>query len=265
MNSSISVTLLLLIPALFLLNADFSLEKSALNLIRKIGDRTSAREKFEEIGLADDKHYENFRIKQLVSVFLAFLPIFLYGMYRQSSLIQTIGVIIVVSTFIIFYTERTLRSRVIEYRNSIESDFPGIIEMMTLALSAGETPIGSMQRIAKRGSGPLAKEFSEVVSTVTLGIPFYQALDGMGRRVHSIAVRRFVDALVIAINRGAPLIDVLHSQSIEARAYQRNRILSAAGKSEVLMMIPVVFLILPISILFALWPSLTNLNLFATG
>jgi tight adherence protein C len=29
-------------------------------------------------------------------------------------------------------------------------------------------------------------------------------------------------------------------------------------------MIPVVFLILPISILFALWPSLTNLNLFAS-
>jgi tight adherence protein C len=31
------------------------------------------------------------------------------------------------------------------------------------------------------------------------------------------------------------------------------------------MMIPVVFLILPISILFALWPSLSTLNLFATG
>jgi tight adherence protein C len=29
-------------------------------------------------------------------------------------------------------------------------------------------------------------------------------------------------------------------------------------------MIPVVFLILPISILFALWPSLANLNLFAS-
>jgi tight adherence protein C len=40
--------------------------------------------------------------------------------------------------------------------------------------------------------------------------------------------------------------------------------LSAAGKAEISMMIPVVFLILPISILFALWPSLTNLNLFAS-
>jgi tight adherence protein C len=29
------------------------------------------------------------------------------------------------------------------------------------------------------------------------------------------------------------------------------------------MMIPVVFLILPVSIIFALFPSLTNLNLFS--
>jgi len=41
-------------------------------------------------------------------------------------------------------------------------------------------------------------------------------------------------------------------------------IMNAAGKAEISMMIPVVFLILPISILFALWPSLTNLNLFAS-
>ena len=73
------------------------------------------------------------------------------------------------------------------------------------------------------------------------------------------------DAIVIAITRGAPLIEVLHSHAKEARDFQRNQILSAAGKSEIAMMIPVVFLILPISILFALWPSLSSLNLFAAG
>jgi len=51
--------------------------------------------------------------------------------------------------------------------------------------------------------------------------------------------------------------------AVEARGNQRNRVMEAAGKAEVSMMIPVVFLILPISILFALWPSLTNLNMFA--
>jgi tight adherence protein C len=38
--------------------------------------------------------------------------------------------------------------------------------------------------------------------------------------------------------------------------------MTAAGKAEISMMIPVIFLILPVSMLFALWPSLSNLNGF---
>jgi tight adherence protein C len=86
----------------------------------------------------------------------------------------------------------------------------------------------------------------------------------MGRDINSPLVRKFVDSLVNAMVRGAPITDVLIRHAQEARDNQRNRILAAAGKAEISMMIPVVFLILPISILFALWPSLTNLNLFAS-
>ena len=63
--------------------------------------------------------------------------------------------------------------------------------------------------------------------------------------------------------RGAPLIDVLSRHASEARSLQRNLLMDKAGKAEISMMIPVVFLILPISILFALYPSMTHLNLFA--
>ena len=89
-----------------------------------------------------------------------------------------------------------------------------------------------------------------------------RALMWSGRRLD--LSHPFVDALVTATLRGAPLVEVLTRHASEARSVQRNRVLSAAGKAEISMMIPVVFLILPISILFALWPSLANLNLFAT-
>jgi tight adherence protein C len=84
----------------------------------------------------------------------------------------------------------------------------------------------------------------------------------MGRSSHSVMIRRFVDALIIAMLRGAPVIEVLQRNAQEAREAQRNQVLSAASKAEVSMMVPIVFLILPISILFALWPSLSNLNQF---
>jgi tight adherence protein C len=85
----------------------------------------------------------------------------------------------------------------------------------------------------------------------------------MGRGLESLLIRRFVDSLIIATLRGAPLNEVLQRHAQEAREAQRNRVLGAAAKAEISMMVPVVFLILPISILFALWPSLANLNLIA--
>jgi len=62
--------------------------------------------------------------------------------------------------------------------------------------------------------------------------------------------------------RGAPIVEVLQRHAQESRTAHRNRIMTAAGKAEISMMIPVVFLILPVSMLFALWPSLSNLNGF---
>jgi tight adherence protein C len=160
------------------------------------------------------------------------------------------------------YADRALTKKIAKNRTLLESEFPAIVEMLTLCMAAGETPLGAMSRVSQRSSGLLSAEFSIVIQSVTSGIPFQFALDDMGRRVKSTHIRRFVDALITAMLRGAPLVDVLQSHARNAREAERNRVLSAAGKSEVSMMIPVVFLILPISILFALWPSLSNLNLF---
>jgi len=46
----------------------------------------------------------------------------------------------------------------------------------------------------------------------------------------------------------------------EVRQVQRTAISEKASKAELALMIPVVFLILPISILFALWPSYYSLG-----
>ena len=124
--------------------------------------------------------------------------------------------------------------------------------------------MAAILRIADSADGQLSKEFQIVITGVRSGQSINESLDALGRRVKSIMIRRFIDALVTATLRGAPLVEVLSRHAVEARANQRNRVMGAAGKAEISMMIPVVFLILPISILFALWPSLTNLNMFAS-
>jgi tight adherence protein C len=87
------------------------------------------------------------------------------------------------------------------------------------------------------------------------GINLAQALDILNKEVDSRIIRRFCDSLAISVERGSPLIDVVGRQVEEVRQAQRLLISERASKAEIQLMIPVVFLILPISILFALWPS----------
>jgi len=265
MRQILLVTLLFLIPALVIANDEFSWEAFLLRTIRDTADRTSVRSKLSELGATSDVAYENFRLREIFFSGAFTLTAVIFLTVNGNSFLSILGTALAIPVITFALMERSLNRRVMEHRIRIESDFPGIVEMMTLALSAGESPLTVLKRISDRGSGPLTHEFEWAINQVEQGTPFNQALDQMSRRVHSIAIRRFVDAIVIAITRGAPLIDVLHSHAKEARDFQRNQILSAAGKSEIAMMIPVVFLILPISILFALWPSLSTLNLFATG
>ena len=265
MRETLLISLLFLIPALILANEEFSWENYFLNSVRRSSDRTSARDKLAEIGAPGEIAYENFRLKEIFLCGALTLPLVVFLLVQGSSLLLIFTMTLVIPVTIFVFIEKSLNSKVAAHRTQIESDFPGVVEMMTLALSAGESPVTVLRRISTRGSGPLTYEFGMVIDDVSSGRPINQALDLMSRRVHSVAVRRFVDAIVIATSRGAPLIEVLHSHAKEARDFQRNRVLSAAGKSEIAMMIPVVFLILPISILFALWPSLSNLNLFATS
>jgi len=228
-------------------------------------DRETVQDRLRELGDGSSEKFEEFRSKQLArsaatGVTALFLLLFLSKPLLLSGLTASLAAI---SIYVLI--DKQLSNRVKNHQLSVESEFPAVIEMYSLALSAGETPIAAMERIGISARGAMVIEFKKVVALVRSGEPFHLALDGMGREFNSITIRRFVDSLIIATLRGAPIIEVLQRHALEAREAQRNRVLGAAAKAEISMMIPVVFLILPISILFALWPSLANLNLFSSG
>lgn len=270
MVTTLVITALLVIPAGFLIVISDQVDplEEAKRFSRKTAraseDRTQLRIRLEELGLGSDKDYEEFRIKQYgysaasgALAFALFLSI--------SGSLFLAGIASILSLSIVYLLiDRQLTQDVKKRRELIEAEFPAIVEMLTLAIAAGETPMSAMLRIANTATGALPAEFTIVIARVRSGTPLHEALDAMGRHVKSVMIRRFVDALVTATLRGAPLVEVLSRHAVEARGNQRNRVMGAAGKAEISMMIPVVFLILPISILFALWPSLTNLNMFAT-
>jgi tight adherence protein C len=231
--------------------------------IAKSKDRASTSSRLAEIGLDNPKDFERYRTNQLLtSAAIGFGTLLIMVLLKNPPALALL-LSIFASSLTFLLIDRDLSKKVKKQRLMIDSEFPAVIEMYSLALSAGETPIVAMERIAISAKGSLPKEFSRVVDQVKSGKPFHLALDEMGRGLESLLIRRFVDSLIIATLRGAPLNAVLQRHAQEAREAQRNRVLGAAAKAEISMMIPVVFLILPISILFALWPSLANLNLIA--
>ena len=270
MTAILLITALLAIPAGFLIflgdetdpieEAQRILRKNA----KKSGDRTQLRSRLEELGRGSEREYVDFRIRQYGFCTSSFaLSFTLFLILRNNPLMAIFGAAFI-GALVYIVLDRELTKSIKERRELIESEFPAVVEMLTLAIAAGETPMSAMLRIAESADGHLAQEFQIVVAGVRSGLPLNETLDAMGRRVKSVVIRRFVDALVTATLRGAPLVEVLSRHAVEARGNQRNRVMGAAGKAEISMMIPVVFLILPISILFALWPSIANLNLFAS-
>jgi tight adherence protein C len=64
----------------------------------------------------------------------------------------------------------------------------------------------------------------------------------------------------VALERGTPLADVLHSQAADVREASRRALLETGARKEVAMMVPVVFLVLPVTVLFSLYPGLVGLS-----
>ena len=142
----------------------------------------------------------------------------------------------------------------------MSEELPSVVELFTILISGGQSIIQSLHIISERATGELSKQLTNALLQIEGGKSFTRALDEISRSTHETSVRRFFDSLVIATERGTPLAEVLTRQVREVRDLQRNKLLRSAGKAEVALMIPVVFLILPISVLFALWPSFVTLG-----
>ncbi len=65
----------------------------------------------------------------------------------------------------------------------------------------------------------------------------------------------------MAIERGTPLAGVLHAQAGDVREAGRRALIESGARKEIAMMIPVVFLVLPVTVVFAFWPGVVGLHL----
>lgn len=154
-----------------------------------------------------------------------------------------------------------LSSRVKSRLGRLSDELPTTLEFIALCLSAGEGFFDALRRVAAIGSGELTQELRQVVLAVGTGSPLADALAEMAARLRLPGLSRAVDQVIAALEHGAPLAGVLHSQAADAREDAKRVLIEQAGRREIYMMLPLVFLILPLSVLFAVFPGLFILRL----
>jgi tight adherence protein C len=156
--------------------------------------------------------------------------------------------------------DQALTRRAEAREDRILAEFPTTAELLALAVAAGEGAVGALERVCRFSGGELAIELRRCLADARAGASLPKALERLGERTALPSLARFVDGVVVAVERGTPLADVLRAQAQDVREASRRALMEAGGKKEIAMMIPVVFLVLPVTVLFAVFPGIAYLS-----
>lgn len=230
---------------------------------RVLGGADSVALRLQRAGLAAD--VEGFRIQQVLWGVAAAVLVALIGslaVWTRGVSIPALAVVILSAALGGVLLRDQLLSRAATRRERrIMAEFPAIAELLALSVTAGEGTTQALDRVARLSRGELADELELCLAQARTGATMAEALGGMGARTGLGPIVRFVDGLVVAIERGTPLGEVLRAQAQDAREAARQQLIEEGGRREILMMIPVVFLVLPVTVLFAVYPGASLLRL----
>jgi tight adherence protein C len=207
---------------------------------------------------------DGYRLEQIVAGVLGLMAGGVLGIMAISRGGPPISVLVLAAFgagMALLIRDRQLAQQARRRSTRMGQQLPTIAELLAFAVAAGESPIVAIERITSTVTGDLSSEFAVAVGDLRGGQPLVDSLRGVAVRSGSPAVERFVDGLIVSIERGTPLVDVLRAQAADARAADRRALMETAGRKDVLMLVPVVFFVLPTVVLVALFPGFQSLQL----
>ena len=239
------------------------LARGAALLDRVLGGRESVTARLLRSGSPAD--VEGFRVQQLLwgiaAAALAAVLGSLLWWTRGASVVALAGVVGCAFLAGVVVRDELLSRAARRRERIILAEFPSVAELLALSVTAGEGTVQALERVTRLSRGELAGELELSLVQARTGASLPEALHGMSQRTGLAPIVRFVDGLVVAIQRGTPLGEVLRAQAADAREAARQSLIEEGGRREISMMIPVVFLVLPVTVLFAVFPGASLLRI----
>lgn len=225
--------------------------------------RVEVRRRLDRAGSAES--VDHFRARQVVWTVAGLATglglALLLAATRGAAVVPLLALVVVAGACGYVACDQALTLRVRRREERLLAELPTIAELLALAVAAGESPPAALERVASTARGELAAEIRRMVAEVRAGAPVTTALTALADRSGLPPLSRFAEGVVVALERGTPLADVLRAQARDVREAGRRSLLEAGGRKEILMMVPVVFLVLPVTVVFAVFPSLATLRI----
>jgi tight adherence protein C len=180
---------------------------------------------------------------------------------RGFSVVPLVGLVLVGGLAGVLGRDYALSRAVRQREERMMAEFPTVAELLALSVSAGEGAVGALERVARTCQGELSLELRRTLADARAGASLVQALEGLAARTSLSSLARFVDGVAVAVERGTPLSEVLRAQAQDVRDLGRRQLMETGGKKEIAMMVPVVFLVLPVTVVFAVYPGFAVLSL----
>ncbi|MBC2933051.1 type II secretion system F family protein [Nocardioides sp. zg-1228] len=240
-----------------------SLRRAADVVERVLGGSASVRRRLQRAGL--DRTVQDFRTEQVVWGLVGFAAAAAVVLLRALGGVGGVasGLVFCLLGFAggVFLRDNRLSTQVKERERQILVEFPTVAELLALSVAAGESPVAALDRVVRRSNGALSDDLAQVLARIRTGEPVGAAFESFARSTGLPIVARFATGITVAMERGTPLADVLHAQAADVREAGRRLLIETAARKEIAMMAPVVFFVLPVTILFAFYPGVLGLRL----
>ena len=144
-------------------------------------------------------------------------------------------------------------------KTSLRFALPDVSGVIGLLLSAGLPVSVAIGWLAPRTIGEVGRLLRDLTANLELGADLLaelEELSGYG----DPGLSELAEKLKLMVERGAGVSAQVFELSGSLRAALYRELLAKAGSNETKMLIPTVFLILPVTVLFALFPSLVVLQ-----
>lgn len=153
-----------------------------------------------------------------------------------------------------------LRSRAHAARRAAREELVRLIEMLTLAVSAGMGLEGALDHVARFGDGRLFVEMRRLLRDAQLrGESAAAALVRLPDEVGLPEIEPIATALRTAAAQGTPITQALRAQVRALRERRRLELVEAGERAQIRMLLPVGLLILPAFFVVVLYPAAVQL------